>query len=73
MGEKIHEKFDALCVEMEGASISQVCHLCNIPFLVIRAISDSAYEKDNHHGFEEFLEISSKRAAKFIEEFIDKI
>ena len=27
MSEKIQKKFDALCVEMEGASIAQVCYL----------------------------------------------
>ena len=55
MGAKIHNKFNALCVEMEGASVAQVCHLCNVPFLVVRAISDSPYEQDNHLTFEEFL------------------
>ena len=27
---------------MEGAGIAQACHLNNIPFLIIRAISDKA-------------------------------
>lgn len=70
MGAKINKKFGALCVEMEGASIAQVCHLCNIPFLVIRAISDSPYEKDNHLTFEEFLNISSAMVSGFVEQFL---
>ena len=73
MGEKINKKFGALCVEMEGASIAQVCHLCNIPFLVIRAISDSPYEKDNHLTFKEFLKISSDMVSRFVEQFLGKI
>ena len=73
MGEKINKKFGALCVEMEGAAIAQACYLCDIPFLVIRSISDSPYEKDNHITFEEFLKISSNMAAKFIEQFLTKI
>ena len=73
MGEKINKKFNALCVEMEGASVAQVCYLCKVPFLVIRAISDSPYEKDNHITFDEFLKISSNIASKFIRQFIDKI
>ena len=36
MSEKIHHRFSALCVEMEGASIAQVCYLSHIPYLVIR-------------------------------------
>lgn len=73
MGAKINKKFGALCVEMEGAAVAQVCYLCKVPFLVIRAISDSPYEKDNHITFEEFLKISSNMVSKFIEEFIGKI
>lgn len=73
MGAKINKKFDVLCVEMEGAAIAQVCQLCNIPFLVVRAISDSPYEKDNHITFDEFLKISSNMAAKFIMKFIEMI
>ena len=73
MGAKINNKFNALCVEMEGASVAQVCHLCNVPFLVVRAISDSPYEQDNHITFEEFLKISSDMVSKFIYEFLEKI
>ena len=73
MGAKINKKFKALCVEMEGASIAQVCYLSNVPFLVIRSISDSPYEEDNHITFDEFLKISSNMAAKFIKQFINKI
>lgn len=36
------EKFQGYCTEMEGASIAQVCYLNQIPFLIIRAISDKA-------------------------------
>lgn len=73
MSEKINKKFDALCVEMEGAAIAQVCYLCKVPFLVVRSISDSPYEKDNHLTFEEFLKISSSMAANFIIQFLSKI
>lgn len=33
---------DALCVEMEGASVGQICYEYGIPFVVIRTISDYA-------------------------------
>jgi len=32
----------ATCVEMEGASVAQVCYEYNIPFSIIRIISDNA-------------------------------
>ena len=53
--------------------MAQVCHLCKIPFLVIRAISDSPYDKDNHITYEEFLKISSNMAATFISEFLKNL
>jgi len=31
-----------MCAEMEGAAIAQACYLNNIPYLIIRAISDKA-------------------------------
>ncbi|MFK5957751.1 MAG: 5'-methylthioadenosine/adenosylhomocysteine nucleosidase [Lutibacter sp.] len=37
----------ATCVEMEGASVAQVCYEYNIPFSIIRIISDKA--NDNAH------------------------
>ena len=35
-------RFDGKCTEMEGAAMAQVAYLNNIPFLVLRAISDKA-------------------------------
>ena len=72
MATKIKNKFDAYCVEMEGSSIAQVCYLCHIPFLVLRAISDIP-NGDNVITYEEFLEQSSKKVAKFISKIIYKL
>jgi adenosylhomocysteine nucleosidase len=33
---------DALCVEMEGAAVAQVCHDYGVPFAAVRTISDRA-------------------------------
>ena len=70
MSKKINTKFGALCVEMEGASIAQVCYLSHIPFLVIRSISDSLNEEDNKIAYEKFLEISSGKVASYLKEII---
>ena len=59
MSKKINSKFNALCVEMEGASIGMVCSLCHVPFLIIRSISD-VVGLDNKISYEEFLEKHKK-------------
>lgn len=63
--ENIKEIFNCDCVEMEGAAVAQVCALNNIPFLVIRSISDIPNGK-NEFDFNEYLKFASKNCAKFI-------
>lgn len=72
MSKNINKEFNALCVEMEGASIAQVCYLCNIPFLVIRSISDSI-NGENKIDYDEFLSSSSKKIAEFLNKMIIKM
>ena len=73
MGKKINKKFEALCVEMEGAAIAQVCYLSGIPFLVIRSISDSPNKDNNEITFEEFLNKSSKKVAKYMKKMLERL
>lgn len=40
--EWIKNQFEGYCTEMEGAAIAQACYLNQVPFLIIRAISDKA-------------------------------
>ncbi len=51
----------ALCVEMEGAAVAQVCYEYNIPFQIIRIISDKA--NDNSHI--DFPVFASEVAGKY--------
>ena len=69
MKEKIRNKFEADAIEMEGAAIAQVCKLDNIPFVVIRGISDTP-NGNNEITFEQYLQKASQRCAQIIEKFL---
>ncbi|MGB2128959.1 MAG: 5'-methylthioadenosine/adenosylhomocysteine nucleosidase, partial [Flavicella sp.] len=56
---------EALCVEMEGAAVAQVCYEYEIPFSVIRIISDSANE-DAPIDFPKFTAAVASKYAKGI-------
>ena len=70
MKEKIRTKFNADAIEMEGAAIAQVCKLNEIPFIVIRSISDNP-DRKNEITFDQFLEKASKRCAEIINKFLN--
>ncbi|RRJ92712.1 5'-methylthioadenosine/adenosylhomocysteine nucleosidase [Paenimyroides tangerinum] len=56
---------EALCAEMEGAAVAQVCHEYHIPFTVIRTISDNANESATL-DFNKFIEQISNRYGLWI-------
>lgn len=70
--DNIRNIFNALCIEMEGASIAQVCYLDKVPFLVIRSITDKL-DGSSKIDFEKFLESSSKVAANILKNVIKKV
>lgn len=63
---------DAQAVEMEAAAIAQTCYRLNKPFVIIRAISDSADEKAET-SFEVFLETASKHSAQMVLQLIQTL
>ena len=62
--EWIGDTFNADALEMEGASVAVVCSALNVPFFILRAISDSA-DMDASFNFDAFLESSAKISAEF--------
>jgi len=68
----IGSEFKADALEMEGASVAVVCSSLEIPFFILRAISDSA-DMDASFNFDEFLESSAKISADFILSMVDAI
>ena len=65
----LEKEFSALSCEMEGASIAHTCYLNNIPFVVIRSISDNA-NNGAHMDFEKFTPIAVKNSTALLKEML---
>lgn len=61
----IAQNFNALCAEMEGAAIAQVCTMADIPFIVIRVISDKANGSASV-DFTEFAEVAARLSSEVV-------
>ena len=70
--DNIVKHFNADALEMEGASVAVVCNALNVPFFILRAISDTA-DTDASFSFDEFMESSAVISAEFIMKMTDKI
>ena len=57
---------------MEGASIAHVCYLNNVPFVVIRSISDNA-NNGAHMDFAEFTAIGVKNSTAILKSMVEKM
>jgi len=68
----IGDTFGADALEMEGASVAVVCDALNVPFFILRAISDAA-DMDASFSFDEFLETSAVESAEFVMKMVDKL
>ncbi|MBU0721237.1 5'-methylthioadenosine/adenosylhomocysteine nucleosidase [bacterium] len=68
----IGNTFNADALEMEGGSVAVVCDALNVPFFILRAISDAA-DMDASFSFDEFLETSAVESAEFVMKMVDKI
>lgn len=69
MKDKISSRFNADVVDMECAAIAQTCYLDNVPFIVIRSISDTP-NGENASTFDENLKLASRRCANILKEFL---
>lgn len=62
----VRSKFkDLYAVEMEAAAVAQVCYQYNVPFVIIRALSDIA-GKESDISFDQFLDQAALHSTNFI-------
>ncbi|WP_027340736.1 5'-methylthioadenosine/adenosylhomocysteine nucleosidase [Halonatronum saccharophilum] len=68
----LREKFSGSCTEMEGASVGQVAFLNNIPFVIIRSISDKA-DGEANISFDEFLPLAARNSYNIVKGILGEI
>jgi adenosylhomocysteine nucleosidase len=61
----LEETLHADCVEMEGAAVAQVCVINDIPFVIVRCLSDLANEKADI-DFETFVNYAAKNSSLIV-------
>jgi adenosylhomocysteine nucleosidase len=68
----LEETFQASCVEMEGGAVAQICTTFEVPFVILRSLSDLANEEASV-DFRKFVEYASKNSASIIIQMIDEM
>ncbi len=69
---QLHEQLQGACTEMEGAAVAQVCSMNEIPFVIIRSMSDKA-DGSAHVNFTEFTEQASQHSCELIEAMLNAL
>lgn len=66
------DHFDGCCTEMEGAAIAHVAYLNQIPFLIVRAISDKA-DDSAHMDYPTFEAKAIEHSVRLITEMAGRL
>ena len=70
--DRLRNQFNAVAAEMEGGAIGHVCTMNNIPFAVLRAMSDCAND-DSKVDFPVFAAEAAKKSIEIIKLFLKKV
>ena len=70
--DRLISRFDGSCAEMEGAAIAHAAFLNQIPYVVLRAISDKA-DGSAHMDYPEFERAAAAHCAKLVENLVCRI
>lgn len=64
---------DVLAVDMESASIAQVCRMNGVPFNVVRVVSDTPGEGENISQYQNFWADAPKRTFESLKQIIENL
>lgn len=72
--EKLMNHFpDSICSEMEAGAIGAVATQFNIPFVIVRSLSDVVHHNENPMEFSTYVSKASVQSAKLIENWLMRI
>lgn len=69
--DKLIQKFDGYCTEMEGGAIAHCAYMNKVPFVVIRSISDKA-DNSAQMDYPEFEQMAIENSVKLIVDIVEK-
>lgn len=69
---RLTEVFNGVAAEMEGAAIGHVCAMNDVPFGVLRAISDSA-DSDSHMDYWTFCQMAANNSINIIKSLVCRL
>lgn len=68
----LHEELQGDCTEMEGAAVAHVCDMNQVPFVIVRAMSDKA-DGSAHVNFTEFTVLASNRSFEIVSRMLSNL
>jgi adenosylhomocysteine nucleosidase len=66
---RLYRELGGACTEMEGAAVAQVCCMNEIPFVIVRSMSDRA-DGTAPQNFAEFVRQAAARSVKIVEHML---
>ncbi len=66
---RIVKHFGAIACEMEGGAVAHAAYLNGTPFVILRAISDSA-DGSSHMDYQTFLPLAAAQSYKLVKKFL---
>jgi adenosylhomocysteine nucleosidase len=67
---ELRRRFRADAVEMEGAAIAQICYQQELPFLVVRSVSNTA-DSDVHVDTARFNQVAAHNSARYVMRIVE--
>jgi adenosylhomocysteine nucleosidase len=69
---ELREKFDAIATEMEGAAVAAVCSQYDVPFVVLRSMSDKA-DGVARETYENFVDIAADNSCTVVMKMLENM